>query len=111
MSKTKLLFTLAADMRNLASSLQTLAESMPCSEADGEAAAEAGTQSNEEKPQCNAKERTITLEDVRAVLADKSVNGFTGEIRELLKKHGADKLSEIDASKYAELLSDAETLK
>ena len=38
----------------------------------------------------------LTLEDVRAVLAEKSRAGHTAEVRALLKKYGAAKLSEID---------------
>jgi len=52
----------------------------------------------------------ITLEQVRAVLAEKSHDGFTAEIRALLRKHGADKLSLIDPSKYESLMKDAEAL-
>jgi len=56
------------------------------------------------------KPKPITLEQVRAVLADKSRSGHTAEVRELLQKHGASKLSEIDPGKYAALLADAEVL-
>jgi len=52
----------------------------------------------------------ITLEQVRAVLAEKSRAGHTDKVRELLEKHGAAKLSEIDPGKYASLLKDAEGL-
>ena len=38
-------------------------------------------------------EPILTLEAVRAVLADKSRAGFTAQIRSLLQKYGADKLS------------------
>ncbi len=41
-------------------------------------------------------------------LADKSRQGHTAEVKELLAKYGADKLSEVDASKYAELKAEAE---
>ena len=54
--------------------------------------------------------KPLTLEDVRAVLAEKSRNGHTAKIRELLEKHGAAKLSEIDPQKYAALLAEAEVL-
>ena len=54
--------------------------------------------------------KTITLEDVRGVLTEKSRKGYTAEVRELLQKHGADKLSEIDPGKYGTLLSEAEVL-
>lgn len=54
--------------------------------------------------------KPLTLEDVRAVLAEKSRNGHTAKIRKLLEKHGAAKLSEIDPQKYAALLAEAEVL-
>ena len=40
--------------------------------------------------------KQLTLVEVRAVLADKSRSGFTEQIRGLLEKYGAPKLSEID---------------
>ena len=54
--------------------------------------------------------KPLTLEAVRAVLAEKSRNGHTAKVRELLEKHGASKLSEIDPAKYATLLAEAEVL-
>lgn len=55
-------------------------------------------------------EKELTLEEVRAVLADKSRAGFTTQVKELLKKHGADKLSAVDPSEYKALIADAEVL-
>ena len=55
-------------------------------------------------------EPQLTLEQVRAVLADKSRLGFTAEIRTLLQKYGATKLSGIDPVHYKDLLADAEVL-
>ena len=52
----------------------------------------------------------IKLEDVRAVLAEKSRAGHTAEVRALLKKYGAAKLSEIDPANYEALLQDAEVI-
>lgn len=66
---------------------------------------EAKTEENATPTEPQAK--TITLEEVRAILADKSRAGFTADIRDLLKKHGADKLSEIDPVHYTALLADA----
>lgn len=54
--------------------------------------------------------KAISLEEVRAILADKSRAGFTADIRNLLQKYGADKLSEIDPTHYIALLADAEVL-
>ena len=53
-------------------------------------------------------EPQLTLEQVRAVLADKSRMGFTAEIRALLQKYGAAKLSGIDPVNYKALVADAE---
>ena len=55
-------------------------------------------------------EPTLTLEQVRAVLADKSRNGFTAQIRSLLQKYGAAKLSGIDPKNYEALVAEAEEL-
>ena len=52
----------------------------------------------------------LKLEDVRAVLADMSRKGHTAQIRELLRKYGAAKLSAVDPANYRALLSDVEGL-
>ena len=61
------------------------------------------------KPEKKTKS-ALTLEEVRAVLADKSRAGHTAEIRELLKKYGASKLSLVDPKHYEALLREAEVL-
>ena len=62
------------------------------------------------QPESKPTSKPLTLEEVRAVLAEKSRNGHTAKIRELLEKHGAAKLSEIDPQKYSALLAEAEVL-
>ena len=57
-----------------------------------------------------AEEKVLTLEEVRAVLAEKSRAGFTAQIREILVKHGAEKLSAVNPSEYEALLKEAEVL-
>lgn len=52
----------------------------------------------------------LTLEEVRAVLAEKSRMGHTTAIRALLQKYGADRLSGVDPANYKALLADAEGL-
>ena len=56
------------------------------------------------------EEQPLTLEDVRAVCADKSRQGFTAEVKAILTKHGADKLSEVDPAEYKALLAEVEAL-
>ena len=55
-------------------------------------------------------EPVLAFEDVRAILADKSREGFTAQIRELLQKYGANKLSEVDPAHYKALIADVEDL-
>lgn len=52
----------------------------------------------------------LKLEDVRAVLAEKSRAGHTAEVRALLKKYGVAKLSEINPANYEALMKDAEVI-
>lgn len=56
------------------------------------------------------EEKPLTLEAVRAVCADKSRKGFTAEVKSILTKHGADKLSEVDPAEYKALLAEVEVL-
>ena len=50
------------------------------------------------------------LEDVRAVLAVKTQNGMTAEVKGLITKYGGSKLSDVDPKHYADLIKDAEVL-
>ena len=70
---------------------------------DNEAQATEAPTKKEPKPE-------LKLEDVRAVLAEKSRAGHTVEVRALLKKYGAAKLSEIDPANYEALMKDAEVI-
>lgn len=104
MSQTKLLLDVVEDIRSLADSLQTLANAI----AGGDIADEPPAAPVEPvaKPAV-----TVTLEQVRAVLAEKSHDGLTEQVRGLLQKYGAQKLSAIASDRYADLLRDAEELK
>lgn len=55
--------------------------------------------------------KEVTLEEVRTKLAKLSRNGHTKEVKALLLKYGAEKLSDIDKEKYEALLTDAEGIK
>ena len=67
---------------------------------------ESAFSSSTEKPK--EEKKSVTLEEVRSVLAEKSRAGKTAEVKELLTKFGVNKLSELDASKYDELLKETE---
>ena len=57
-----------------------------------------------------AEEKQLSLEEVRGILANKSRAGFTVEIKALLEKYGANRLSEVAPEHYPALLKDAEVL-
>ena len=69
-----------------------------------------------EKPKAKAKKeaepekKQLSLDDVRTVLAEKSRAGFTEQVRDIIAKHGAKKLSEIDPSEYVAVLKEVEVL-
>ena len=86
------------DAENLASSIGVLLTAL---------------ESDEELPKeerVKQEEKTYEIEDVRKILADKSRLGHTAKIRELLEKYGAKKLSEIESSKYKDLVEEAEKI-
>ena len=99
MSKMSELDLCVGELRSTAQSLNTVADSLT-----------ALFSGSESKSSVQSTSKPLTLEEVRAVLAEKSRNGHTAKIRELLEKHGAAKLSEIDPQKYAALLAEAEVL-
>ena len=57
-----------------------------------------------------APEKVYSFTDVRALLADKSRTGHTAAVRELLRKYGARKLSELAPENYAAVVAEAEVL-
>ena len=96
MSRIKLLKDIVDDMHALADSLGTLASAL---ESDKPAA-----------PEQPAKPG-LSLSDIRAVLAKKSQEGFTTEIKALIEKYGAEKLSAVEPMHYDALLKEVEGLK
>ena len=54
--------------------------------------------------------KAVAIEDVRAVMAQKTQEGKSKEIRELLQKYGAVKLSGVDPEHYPALLKEAKVL-
>lgn len=56
------------------------------------------------------EQKPITLEEVRAVLAKLSQAGKQAEVKSLITKYEAKKLSDIPADQYPALLQEAESL-
>ena len=85
----------------------------------GLAKAEGGTKDKTVKAQKAEKPETVaevqqespaTLEGIRALMAQKTQEGKSKEIRELLQKYGAAKLSAVKPENYPALMQEAQVL-
>lgn len=54
--------------------------------------------------------KSVTFVELRSKLAEISRSGYAAEVRELLQKFGAEKLSDVKESDFAALLAEAEEL-
>ena len=101
MSKISELDTAIKDLRSAAATINEVANTL----------AEMFSTTADKTPDAAVPaEPRLTLEQVRAVLSDRSRKGYTAEIRALLQKYGAAKLSGIDPANYKALLADTEVL-
>ena len=110
MSRTKLILDVVEDLRSLADSLQAVADVMVSGEVPQSPVQPVPDPVSQVPAPAEPPKPAITLEQVRTVLAEKSRAGFTAEVRTLLQKYGASKLSSVDPKDYQALLHDAEVL-
>lgn len=107
MSKVQLLLDVVEDMRSLADSIQAVADAILQNEPQPDTAP---VTAESPKPKTKA-EKEVTIEEVRAVLIPLSQDGYGEQIRAIFQRHGAGKLSEVDAADYASVIKEAEELK
>jgi hypothetical protein len=81
MSKIKLLLDVVTDLRSLAESLQAVADAIAGNEPVDVSQPETPAQVPTQKPE----EKAVTLEQVRAVLAEKSHDGLQPRFADFLK--------------------------
>ena len=110
MSRIKLLLDVIEDIRSLADSLQAVATALGQSDSEDTTAPDPAPAAPPAQAPADPPPKAITLEEVRAVLAERSHDGYTDQVRGLLQKYGAEKLSGVDPKHYAALLKDAEVL-
>ncbi|MBV1757697.1 MAG: hypothetical protein KMY55_07615 [Dethiosulfatibacter sp.] len=53
---------------------------------------------------------TYSKEEVRGILSRKSANGYSKEVKSLLSKYGADKLSTLSSDDYTAVVAEAEVI-
>ena len=70
-----------------------------------------GSKENKTAKDTKSVKKSITIEQVRAVMAEKSQAGLTSKVKELLEKYGANKLSAVNPDDYAALMEEAAQLK
>lgn len=58
-----------------------------------------------------AEPKNYTFEEVRALFAELSDDGYTDQVREIVHNHGAAKLSDIPKNEYAAAVAEARALK
>lgn len=100
MSKMSEMEATIRELRDIASSINSIANRLT----------EAFGGSSDIPAEAPVQEKALSLEEVRAILAEKSRDGFTAQIRTLLLKHGAKKLSEVDPANYKALVDEADVL-
>ena len=99
----QLLLKTCDDFRNLADSVQAVCKAVM------EGLSEEAPEQIEEKTAPKA-EPAVTIEQVRGAMARKSEEGFTAEIKAIIRKHGADRLSAVDPKEYKAMIAEAEEL-
>ena len=92
------------DLKNLTGSVEAVCKTL----ADG--LQDAGTEAKETPKAVKEPAPAIPLEKVRGILAEKSRARYAAEVRAIIAKHGADKLSGVAPEEYAAILKEAEAL-
>lgn len=114
MSKTKLLLNVVEDVRSLIKCYQTLADDLQeLSEVFSENENSVSTSDsglNEASAEDMTNEPTITLEEVRTVLAKLAQDGKQAELKALIGKYGAKRLSEVESKYFPSILKEAEAM-
>lgn len=97
MNSKEALLRIADNLKELSKIVVMMAEEMTSTNV---------TKKEEIKPDIK-KEEVITIEQVRAVLAEKSQSGKQPEVKALILKFGANKLTDVDPSHYKALIMEA----
>lgn len=103
MAKKKELERLLADLKRRSREISEIADALGGLLSSEEPA---GEQTTPEEP----AEKTYAFEDVRALLAEKARAGGREEVKALLQKFGAKKLSDVAPADYGALAAEAEMI-
>lgn len=113
MGKMNELSQVITELRDCGKALVNMADSLQeiFSAPVNEPAAENPVQKEPEKREASVPAKpAFTFIDVRKLLLENSRAGHTAEVKALLQKYGADKLSELSENHYADVVAEAEVL-
>ena len=103
------LLRIAEGFSIVAEGLRGLAKAEGGSKTAGKAQKQDAAKAQPEKTEAQ-QENPATLEGIRALMAQKTQEGKSMEIRELLQKYGAAKLSAVKPEDYPALMQEAQVL-
>ena len=120
MDKMKELRTGVAEMRSVASRLLLWADDLEKSfhdsetaegKVEGDGGESSGSVGSEPLPDpCTEKGKTLSLPEVRAILAEKCAAGFGEQVKALIASYGTSSLGSVPCERYGELVEAAEAL-
>lgn len=98
------LFSIPNDLETAEDELEPLKKAAPAKKKEPVKAVEA-------EVSAEPTEKTYTKEEVRKFLAGVSNSGHRDDVKALLVKYGADNLTQLDPTHYADIVADAEAIK
>lgn len=108
MSQNKLILDVVQNIKNLANSLEVFADGLM--EGQGQPVVPEKKKQSVANSEITPVKSEVTLEEVRAILARQSQAGYTEQVRSILTRFDAKKLSEVQPQYYEEILLLAEEL-
>ncbi|QNO13354.1 hypothetical protein HYG86_00475 [Alkalicella caledoniensis] len=119
MSRIKLALEVVENMRSLASSIEDLVQAIEGSAATTQTDVKETPIQTEDKTEVvqetkeenQPKEKTPSLEEVRALMAAKNREGHREAVKAILNKYGAQKLTALDSSHYKKVMEEVGDLK
>ncbi|AOR22706.1 hypothetical protein [Clostridium taeniosporum] len=114
MNKIKIIQDIIDNLKGITGSLETLIKVLNESVNSEEvvqkenAVKESKAKANKEDSQ---EQKQPTLEEVRAAMAEKNREGHREEVKAIIVKHGANKLTALDSKCYSEVLKEVGEIK
>lgn len=104
MNKTKIIQEIIGHLKRITDSLEALTGVSETHQPEPEA-------KGQEKIVSEKKHKKPTLEEVREVMAEKSKAGHREEVKQILLKYDAKKLTSLDEKHYADVLKEVGDIK